>query len=75
MKTIASSFFKAQAVRVVERVARSREPIVISRRGEAGAQVVRYGGGAERPVPGRLAHTLVCEKDLVSALGEELLVK
>ncbi len=70
MKTLAISDFKAHALRVIGQVAKTRESVVITKRGKPLAEVVPYS--PKPPVPGKLAETLVFEKDIVSPLGEEI---
>lgn len=70
MTTIAISVFKAHALQMVGKVARSRERIVITKRGKPVAQVVPYQSAAATLAPGRLSATLVFEKDIVAPLGE-----
>ena len=70
MKTLAISDFKAHALRVIGEVAKSREPVVITKRGKPLAEVVPYS--PEPAVPGKLSEALVYEKDIVSPLGEEI---
>jgi prevent-host-death family protein len=72
MKTMAISVFKAHALQAVDRVARSREGIIITKRGKPLAQVVPYEGALAKPLPGKLAHALVYEKDIVSPLGARI---
>jgi prevent-host-death family protein len=70
MKTMAVSLFKAQALRVVDRVASLKEGIVITKRGKPLAQVVPYQPLSVTPIPGKLSEALVFEKDIVSPLDE-----
>jgi prevent-host-death family protein len=70
--TMAISVFKAHALQVVGKVARSRERVVITKRGKPVAQVVPYQSETGSPVPGRLSAALVFEKDIVTPLGEEM---
>lgn len=72
MKLMAISAFKAHALQTVDRVAKTRESIVITKRGRALVRVVPYQPVSSAPVPGKLAQTLVFEKDIVSPLGVEL---
>jgi prevent-host-death family protein len=71
MKTMAISEFKAHALRVLTEVAKSRETILITKRGKPLAQVVPYRRSEMKPVPGKLADAFVFEKDIVTPLGEE----
>ena len=69
---MAVSVFKAHALEVLDRVAKSRECVVVTRRGRPLAQVVPCQPRRGRPVPGRLSHALVLEKDIVSPLGARM---
>ena len=71
MKSIAISEFKAQALRVVQRVASSREPLIITKRGKPLAQVVPFQPPASKSSAGKLAEALVFEKDIVSPLDAD----
>lgn len=72
MKTMAISMFKAHALQVVDRVASSREFLVITKRGKPLAQVVPYQPAAKAPIPGKLSDALVFEKDIVAPLKKEM---
>ena len=72
MKTIAVSDFKAHALRIIANVARTHEGVVITRRGKPMAQLIRHQSPPGKPVPGRLAHTVVAERDVLSPLGREM---
>jgi len=71
MKTMAISTFKAQALKVLNEVAQSKEPIVKTKRGSPVAQVVAFRNSEMKSTPGRLADAFVFEKDIVTPLGEE----
>jgi prevent-host-death family protein len=70
MKTLTVTDFKAHALRVLAQVAKTRESIVITKRGKPLAEVIPYS--TAEPSPGRLSEALVFEKDIVSPLGEEM---
>ena len=72
MKTMAISHFKAQALKVLDQIARNHETLIITKRGKPIAQIVPYRDEAQQAEPGRLADTLVFEEDIVSPLGEEM---
>ena len=72
MNTMAISDFKARALELIEDVAKTKERLVITKRGKPVAEVVPYNIPDAKSVPGKLSHTLVFEKDVVSPLGEEL---
>lgn len=69
MKTMPVSKFKAQALREFNRVAATREGVIVTRRGKPLAKVVPYQ--PESAQPGGLSHTLVREGDIVSPLGPD----
>ena len=72
MKTMAISKFKAYALKILDQVAKTQESIVITKRGKPLAEVVPFRKSDKNPVPGKLADTLVFEKDIVSPLGEDM---
>jgi prevent-host-death family protein len=67
---MAISDFRAQCLQVLGRAARTRETVVVTKRGKPLVEVVPFRHDDESPVPGRLSETLVFEKDIVSPLGE-----
>jgi antitoxin (DNA-binding transcriptional repressor) of toxin-antitoxin stability system len=71
MKTMGISEFKAQALRVLDLIAKSRESLIVTRRGKPLVQINPCGSENAVPQPGRLAETLVFEKDIVTPLGED----
>lgn len=66
------SEFKARALETIGRLAKSRESIIITKRGKPVARVIPYVPTSDAPAPGKLAAALVFEKDIVSPLGAEL---
>ncbi len=72
MKTLGISKFKAQALRILDQVAKTHEDIVITRRGKPLAKIIPFIEPNSKSEPGKLADTLVFEKDVVSPLGEEM---
>jgi prevent-host-death family protein len=70
MKTMAISEFKAHCLQVFGRVARTKETVIVTKRGKPLVEVVPFRHSDETPTPGRLSETLVFEKDIVSPLGE-----
>ena len=72
MKTMAISKFKAHALQVIDEVARTKEPVCVTKRGKPLAGVVPFRDPDERPVPGMLSETLVFEKDIVAPIGRSL---
>ena len=69
---MAISKFKAYALKILDQVAKSQESIVITKRGKPLAEVVPFRKSDKNPVPGKLADTLVFEKDIVSPLGKDM---
>ncbi len=72
MKTMSVSDFKAHALKSIDNVYKSKEGIVITKRGKPVVEVIPYEDPAEKPVPGKLSHVLIEEKDIVSPLGPEM---
>ena len=72
MQTMGISQFKAHALKVLDHVAKSKESIIITKRGQPLAEVIPYRNSDMHPEPGKLANYLVFEKDIVSPLGEEM---
>ena len=72
-KTYSVSEFKAKSLGLIERVARTHESIIVTKRGKPIAEVIPLGKTAKQPVPGRLKDALVSEDDIVSPLGAEIL--
>jgi prevent-host-death family protein len=72
MKTMAISEFKAHSLQVLDRVARTKETVVVTKRGKPLVEVVPFRHSDETPSPGRLSHMLVFEKDIVSPLGDSI---
>jgi prevent-host-death family protein len=72
MQSMGISQFKAHALKILDQVAKSREGIIITKRGKPLAQVIPYRNSDMNPKPGKLANYLVFEKDIVSPLGEKM---
>ncbi len=72
MKAMGISKFKSQALKILDQVAKTREVIVITKRGKPLAQIVPYSTPDAAPSPGKLSNAFVFEKDIVSPLGEEM---
>ena len=72
MEVMGISKFKSQALKILDQVSKTREIIVITRRGKPLAQIVPYNTPDAAPSPGRLSDAFVFEKDIVSPLGEEI---
>ena len=71
METLGITQFKAHALQVLDRVAKTREEVVITKRGKPIACITPFQTKNSKPVPGTLADTLIFEKDIVSPLGED----
>lgn len=72
MKTMPISEFKAHALRVLGEVEKTKQPVVVTKRGKPVAEVVPFRGSDKAPVPGKLSETLVFEKDIESPIGESI---
>jgi prevent-host-death family protein len=72
MKTMGISKFKSHALKILDQVAKTQEIIVITKRGKPLAQIAPYRNSDINPRAGKLADSLVFEKDIVTPLGEEM---
>jgi prevent-host-death family protein len=72
MKTMAISEFKTHSLQVLGRVARTKEPIVVTKRGKPLVEVIPFRDKGESATPGKLSDMLLFEKDIVSPLGESI---
>ncbi len=72
MKSMPVTAFKAHALQILNRIAETREPLVITRRGKPLAQVIPYQTSSSVPIPGKLADCLIFEKDILTPLGEDM---
>lgn len=70
MKTLAVTEFKAHALKVLDQIAKTRESVLVTKRGEPLVEVVPYS--PEIPRPGSLADALVFEDDIWEPLGDEM---
>ena len=72
MKAMSISEFKTHSLQVLGRVARTKETVVVTKRGKPLVEVIPFRHNDESPAPGRLSETLVFEKDIVSPLGDSI---
>jgi len=72
MNTMSISEFKVKAMEVLDQVARTEEPILVSRRGKPIVKVVPVDSDSDELVPGRMTGTVLEEIDIVSPLGPDL---
>ena len=70
MKTLAITDFKAHALQILGQVAKTKEPVIVTKRGKPLAEVVPFS--TKKSSPGKLSEALVFEKDIVSPLGEDM---
>jgi len=72
MQTMGISQFKSHALKILDQVAKTKEIIIITKRGKPLAQIIPYRDSISNHTPGKLADALVFENDIVSPLGEEM---
>ena len=72
MKTMTISEFKAHCLQALGRMARTKETVVVTKRGKPLVEVIPFRHNYELPAPGKLSGTLVFEKDIVSPLGKSV---
>ena len=70
MRTLAITDFKAHALQILGRIAKTKESVVITKRGKPIVEVIPFS--SSKPAPGKLSEALVFEKDIVSPLGEDM---
>jgi antitoxin (DNA-binding transcriptional repressor) of toxin-antitoxin stability system len=71
MKTMGISEFKAHALKILDLIAKSHESLIITKRGKPLVQINPCASDNPEPQPGKLAETLVFEKDIVTPLGQD----
>ena len=72
MQTMGISQFKSHALKILDQVAKTKEIIIITKRGKPLAQIIPYRNSISNHTPGKLSDALVFENDIVSPLGEEM---
>jgi len=72
MTDMGISQFKSHAVEILTRLAKTQENLIITKRGKPLARIIPYHEADMTPRPGKLANTLIFEKDIVSPLGKEM---
>ena len=71
MNTMNITDFKSHALKVLRDTAELGKTVIITKRGKALAEIIPYKPHDRKAVPGRLASTLVSEKDIVSPIDEK----
>ena len=66
MKAIGVSEFKAHALKILRDVAETQEEVIVTKRGKPIAKISAYREADTKVKPGKLSHTLVFEKDIIS---------
>ncbi len=72
MNTLTISEFKAKALAIVAQVAKTGEPVVVTKRGKPIAKVIPFFVATKPLQPGRMQGTVLHEDDIVSPLGAEM---
>ncbi|MCD6398928.1 MAG: type II toxin-antitoxin system Phd/YefM family antitoxin [Candidatus Aenigmarchaeota archaeon] len=70
MKALSITDFKTHALKVLSQVAKTKEPVMVTKRGKPLVEVVPFS--TPDPIPGKLSEALVFENDIVSPLDEEM---
>ena len=71
MQTMAMSKFKTYALKIITEVSQTQESVIITKSGKAIAKIIPLTNFEKKNIPGKLANTLIFEKDIISPLGEE----
>ncbi len=72
MSSMPASEFKSKCLKVIERIAETGEPVVVTKHGRPVVQVIPVTDGAP-VVFGRLAGAVTREDDIVSPIGDPLI--
>lgn len=72
VKTLSVSEFKAQALGILEQIARTGEIVVVTKRGKAIAKVIPFSEDQNSRVPGKLRGTVLEEGDVVTPFGADI---
>ncbi len=72
MQTMGVSKFKAEALKILDRVDKYQEEVVITKRGKPLARIIPYRNIDQKNEPGRLKEYLSFEGDIVTPLGEQM---
>ena len=70
METLAITEFKAHTLQILGRIAKTKESVVITKRGKPLVEIIPFT--SSKPNPGKLSEALVFEEDIVSPLGKEM---
>ena len=65
MQTMGISKFKSHALKIPDQVSKTKEIIIIAKRGKPLAQIIPYQSSISNHTPGKLADALVFEKVIV----------
>ena len=70
MKTMAITKFETQAFKLIDEVAQSQKSIIITKLGKAIVKIVPFteADNGNKNQPGKLASTLIFEKDIISPI-------
>jgi len=72
MERITVTHFKTYALKVIDEVSKRQEGIVITKRGTPLVELVPFRTDKKKVALGKLAGTVVFEKDIVSPLGDKI---
>ena len=70
MNTLAVSQFKAHALKILSELEKTKEELIITKRGKPIAKVIPFDSVETMNQPGTLSNMLVFEKDIVTPLDE-----
>ena len=70
MQTMPISNFKAHALRVLDNLSKSKESIIVTKRGKPLVKIIPFESPEKKQIPGLLADTNVFEGDILSPIDE-----
>lgn len=68
---IAAGKFKAECLKLMDRVNETHEEVIISKRGKPVAKLVPVENEPKKSIFGLLTDTVIEEKDIISSTGEK----
>jgi prevent-host-death family protein len=70
MLTMTVDKFKSAALKLFVEVSQKKESIIITQHGKPLAKIIPFGDLPPKNIPGKLASTLLFEKDIISPVAE-----
>jgi len=72
MKTFSITDFKAHALQLINHIIKTQESVVVTKHGKPVVEIMPFTQKTVRPEPGKLAHLLETETDIITPFGDNL---